>query len=105
PQAPTCTAAIVAGQGEGTARTIIERAVAASPWGRIESFVDRRDTDDMAELRAAGDSALAEGAERTDLAAEAIDLPDPRLPRYGRDYDIRSEEHTSELHSRENLVC
>src|SRR5690606_8105905 len=24
----------------------------------------------------------------TDLAAEAIDLPDPRLPRYGRDYDI-----------------
>lgn len=88
PQAPTCTTAIVAGQGEGTERTIIERAVAASPWGRIESFVDRRDTDDTAELQAAGDAALAEGAERTDLAAEAIDLPDPRLPRYGRDYHI-----------------
>jgi len=87
PQAPTCTTAIVAGQGEGTARTIIERS-AVSPWGRIENFVDRRDTDDTAELQAAGDAALAEGAERTDLAAEAIDLPDPRLPRYGRDYDI-----------------
>lgn len=63
--APGATHAIVAGQGEGTARTIIMRSTAASlaastAFGRrIERFVDQRQTDSITELEGAGDDALA----------------------------------------------
>ena len=59
------TKAIVAGQGEGTARTIVTRTTAQSvadetAWGRaIEVFYDRRDSDDLLELQAKGDEELA----------------------------------------------
>lgn len=62
---PTATRPIVAGQGEGTERTIIERtsadaAEAESLWGRrIERFVDQRQTEVLAELEQAGDDLLA----------------------------------------------
>lgn len=65
---PTATRPIVAGQGEGTARTILERTSAAAQasealWGRrIERFVDQRQTDDLGELQQAGDTVLLQEA-------------------------------------------
>lgn len=62
---PKFTRAIVGGQGDGTARTFLERSSSTSlgaetAWGRrIESFVDSRDTSDTVALATAGDSALA----------------------------------------------
>lgn len=70
---PSVTRAIVAGQGEGADRTLLERTTAESlaaeeewgPWGRVESFIDQRQTDDLTELQQAGDKALAEGGATT----------------------------------------
>lgn len=62
---PKMTRAIVAGQGDGTARAFLERSNATSlaaetAWGRrIESFVDSRDSADSTALGTAGDSILA----------------------------------------------
>lgn len=86
--APTATRAIVAGQGEGTARTIVERGLAAAEttWGmRLESFVDRRDTNDLALLAQAGDESLADTGPTAGLSISPIDIP--RI-RYGRDYRV-----------------
>jgi len=64
--APQLTRAIVAGQGEGTERQIIERTTAdslsaESAWGRrIEEFIDQRNTDVIAELEQKGDEVLAD---------------------------------------------
>lgn len=63
---PSLTRAIVAGQGEGAARTIIQRTTADSvlaelDWGRvIERFIDQRNTDELVELQQSGDEALIE---------------------------------------------
>lgn len=63
---PVVTDAIVAGQGEGAARTIVQRRDAESiaaedEWGvPFERFIDQRDTDDMVELQQSGDEALEE---------------------------------------------
>lgn len=63
---PTITYAIVAGQGEGTSRTIVPRTTAAATaaetaWGRpIERFIDQRNTDVVSELEQSGDEALLE---------------------------------------------
>lgn len=75
PASPTCTVAIVAGQGEGTARTIRERidAAAVARWRRIERFIDQRQTDALDELDQAGDEALADGAEQLGLETETVD--------------------------------
>jgi hypothetical protein len=64
-EAPDLTWVYVAGQGEGTAREIREYAnwSGQEAWGRIEGFVDRRDTAVAAELDQAGAEALA-GADR-----------------------------------------
>ena len=65
---PNLTDAIVAGQGEGTARTIIRRQsldsiAAEEEWGvPFENFIDQRDIDVFAELQQSGDEALLEGA-------------------------------------------
>ena len=65
--APQATRVIVAGQGEGELRTLLERSTtdsqtAEADWGRrIEEWKDQRQTDDTAELAAAGDQVLAEG--------------------------------------------
>ncbi|QOC89885.1 Gp37-like protein [Micromonospora craniellae] len=87
PEAPTLTAALVAGQGEGTDRPLRERAV-ASPWGRFEDIVDRGDTIDPVLLDAAGDEALAAGGETANLAADAVETPGPGQPLFGRDFDL-----------------
>lgn len=77
PKSPTCTVAIVGGQGQGTARTIRERvdAAAVARWRRIEKFIDQRNTNVLAELDQAGDEALADGAEQLGLETETVDTP------------------------------
>ena len=64
--APEATRVIVAGQGSGADRTLIERTTdnsldAEDLWSsRIEVFKDQRNTSDSAELAQAGDEILAE---------------------------------------------
>lgn len=84
---PRVTSAIVAGEGEGTARTIVERInsdAEAGGW-RIEKFIDRRDTSDLTELEQTGDEHLADGAATARLATVTVDLPDQR---YGVHYGL-----------------
>jgi len=74
-EAPDLTYVYVAGQGEGTARTIRESSDAAglSGWGRIEGFVDRRDTNDAATMDQAAAEALAAGAKPPVVDMRAVD--------------------------------
>lgn len=59
--APSANKVVVAGQGQGTARTIREVTDASSiaTWGLAETFQDRRDTNVASELDAAGIETLA----------------------------------------------
>lgn len=84
--AATVTTAIVAGQGVGTARTIRE-LTGPTTWGgrRIETFKDRRDTDDTAELDKAGNDALAEAAES---ASSTFDVQEAPGAVFGVDYQL-----------------
>lgn len=83
--APTATDVLVAGQGEGTARTIKEYSQASS-WGRrIELFKDQRDTDDADELAQAGAEALAEGAAGASATVEASEVPGLK---FGADFQL-----------------
>lgn len=68
---------VVGGEGEGTARTVFEkpRSDEIVTWGRVESFVDRRDTGDTAELEQTADENLAEGVGETGFSLVPIDLP------------------------------
>lgn len=86
-QAPTVTAAIVAGQGSGTARNIVERvdAVAAAAWWRSEEFVDQRQAEDNDKLDQAGDEALDAGREQLTVTTDTIDTPQVV---YGTAYDV-----------------
>lgn len=73
---PSCTAALVAGQGVGTARTMRERVdtAAEARWHRrIERFIDQRQTPSTAELDQAGDKELTDGAERAALSTVTRD--------------------------------
>lgn len=85
--APTVTAALVAGQGEGVARTIHERLNpdGIGDWGRFEQFIDQRQTDDPTELVQAGDGALTEGGESARLETVTLDTADQK---FGRDYPL-----------------
>jgi len=84
----TLTRAIVAGQGEGALRKFVERTsataiaaeVAAGPWGRIETFLDQRNTNDDTELAQAGDKAIAEHAAATSVVAVPSDDQTMRWP-------------------------
>lgn len=86
--APTANAAIVGGQGEGADRFMIERLNAGSldVWDRREVLVNRPGNDPLAELQAAGDEALTEGAETVRVPASVADTPGLGYP----DYDIGS---------------
>lgn len=85
---PPVTRAIVAGQGEGAERTILERTNAEAvlaeaawgPWGRIEEFIDQRQTDDPLELQQAGDERLTEGAAVLSVTAIPSDDQTMRWP-------------------------
>ena len=84
--APTVTNVLVAGQGQGTDRTIKEHWVPPGPWGlRIEQFQDRRDTDDPAELEQAGTDTIAEGAASASATVEVEEVPGLV---YGVDYRL-----------------
>ena len=85
--APKANAAIVGGQGEGADRFLIERVNAGSVdvWDRRETLVNRPGNDPVAELNAAGDEALADGAETTRVPISAADTP---FQQFGRDYPI-----------------
>jgi len=87
-EAPTATVAIVGdGSGTGTNRVLREYVDqdAVAKWGRIVTFVDRRDTTDTAELDEAGAEALASGAARARLSAITVDTP---TQRWGVHYDL-----------------
>lgn len=87
PSAPTVTAAIVQGTGSGATKVIGEYTPAtASPWGRIEKWAnDPAGGTDLTKLGQSGANALAEGAEKVNLTATAIDN---EFVRYGRDYKL-----------------
>ena len=89
---PAVTHAIVAGQGEGAERQLLERTTPESLAGqaayrrRIEKFIDQRQTDDLDELKQAGDKVLAEqGFTSTAIQATAAD--DTTMA-YGYDWDL-----------------
>ena len=87
---PTVTRVLVAGQGEGADRTILQRTSADSlaaeaAWGRVrEVFKDRRDTDITAELEQAGDEDLAEGGHT--IIETKITPADDMAVQYQRDW-------------------
>lgn len=84
--APKTTRALVAGQGEGAARTIVEVAAGQqeTDWGmRVEEFIDARDTDTGLDQR--GQEKLAEAAATAGLTINPIDVPGRE---YGVDYRL-----------------
>lgn len=85
--APTATAAIVGGQGEGSDRFMIERINTGeqSTWGRFEKFVGRAGGAPAQSLQDDGDAALAEGAATTRLTTNVADSEDVR---FGTHYGI-----------------
>lgn len=84
---PEANYVIVGGGGEGTARILLERGDSGSisKYGRIESFIDRRDTTDNAELLQAMAEELANKAEKTSLSISPIDTESLA---FGRDYNL-----------------
>ena len=86
-EAPEANYIVAAGGGEGTARTIREgqSSLSVAEWGRVETFRDRRDTTDVAELDQTIAEELAAQAERTALSVTPVDLEQMA---YGSDYDL-----------------
>lgn len=76
-EAPTANMVYVAGGGEGADRIIREAANFDSygAWGRVESFLDQRQTSDTAQLDKAGAEALAAGSKPVTVAFTPIDTP------------------------------
>jgi hypothetical protein len=72
--APSCTAAIVGGDGTGTSRQVVER-LNVSGWGRWETFVNQAGAggSDVTEQQQAGDKALVDGGETIVAAVTAVD--------------------------------
>lgn len=90
-KAPETNYVYVAGQGEGVDRTIVEAFDTASSdyWGLVESFRDRRDTDDDAELAQAGIETLVEATADYALTVNVVDGHGTgRLPTFGVDYRL-----------------
>lgn len=79
------TTAIVAGQGEGEARTIVTRGGAAAGWFRRAVFIDARDTDDTDTLEDRGDEAIAE-SDRPERWT--VEVADPRSAQFGVAYRL-----------------
>lgn len=80
--APTVSTALVAGEGVGTDRTILEfsDSVAEATWGRrVEQFVDQRDTSDPVQLAQAGADALSQGSQQVQLSSTTVDSPTLRF--------------------------
>jgi hypothetical protein len=90
--APNATRAIVAGQGEGADRQIVEvtttdAITAEGEWSRrIEVFKDQRDSDDPALLEQSGLEILTEDGKT--LNAISVKPADNGLMRYGLDWNL-----------------
>lgn len=84
---PETNYVIVGGQGEGAERTILEKSDNASiaKYGRIESFIDQRNTDDLTELQQSMDEELSSKAQKTSLSISPIDTENIA---FGRDYNL-----------------
>lgn len=84
---PEVNYAIVGGGGEGTSRTLLERGDSTSiaEYGRIEAFIDRRDTTELAELTQAMDEELTSKSLKTSLSISPIDTEGMM---YGVDYNL-----------------
>lgn len=89
---PEATRVIVAGQGQGSERTFIERAstdslAAESSWGRrIEVFKDQRSTNATSELEQAGDEILAESGKTVE--AISVSPSDDQTMQFGLDWGL-----------------
>ena len=85
--APTATFCLVAGQGEGIARTFVSRVdtSAESTWGRLEVFRDARDTTVAGELQQRGDETLQGSAAVEIVGAVPVDTDGFQ---YGRDWQL-----------------
>lgn len=86
---PGATHVVVAGQGEGAARTIVERqdAATATAWGRrVEIFKDQRNAAAVAELEQAGDELLAEKGGT--IESISVTPSDDQTMRYGVDWGL-----------------
>jgi hypothetical protein len=86
-EAPKANFVAVAGQGEGTARLIREMADTTSwnTWGLAESFQDRRDTADIAELDKSAAEALAAGVTPVTVVFTPLDT---EAQAFGRDWAL-----------------
>src|SRR6185312_11736410 len=76
-----------AGGGDGTARTLVqdEDSASESTWGRVEGFIDARDTTDTPTILQRIDAQLASDAEQTNLS---ITPTDTAALQFGRDYNL-----------------
>lgn len=85
--APTANYVYVGGAGTGTARTIVEGLDPASiaEWGRIETFIDRRDTTNTTDLTGAAAATLTEQAGTVSATVTVVDIP---TVRWGADYEL-----------------
>lgn len=72
---PDASVALLGAAGDLASRITRER-VGSQEWGRIEAFVDQRQTDDLAEIDKAGDDVLADAVAVTTIDARI----ESRLP-------------------------
>jgi hypothetical protein len=84
-EAPEANYVIVGGGGEGADRLLLEKGDSASiaKYGRIESFIDRRDTTEIPELQQALDEELLDKGEKSGLSISPIDTEGMT---FGKDY-------------------
>lgn len=84
---PEANYVIVGGGGEGKNRFLIERGDNSSVarYGRIESFLDRRDTSEQTELNQAIDEELTTKTQQTSLSISPLDTESVS---FGRDYNL-----------------
>ncbi len=84
-RAPSVTAVIVGGQGEGADRRLDSRQRLDS-WGRrIEVFKDRRDTDDMGALEKAANDELSKGISERIMK---VTISESETRKFGEAFDV-----------------
>lgn len=82
-EAPAVTQVLVAGQGEGTARTLKLVPGNTNDWGFWAlQFQDRRDTNAVDELIQAGKETLEEGREKATITLEIEETPTKRFGKH-----------------------
>src|SRR5207302_8357207 len=84
---------------------ISEQALVRPLEGEIGHEPDHADHDDAEDDLAGIEQRLAVGDHVPDPARRADELGDDHIRPCPSEHQARSEEHTSELQSRENLVC